>query len=168
MVNVDGSLIDEAKVSLGGYIMARVVIPDSMFPELVELYNNEGKIAVYDLLRSQYGMKQPYFVLQRIKSCDKFDYDAETDRFAVKGTSNADDVFIGLDELCSGQIIEKCHDDCISSIDSRKAAMEKLVNELIKDRLLTLSRYITMDSVSRTILIDQTSLSEDGYRIISH
>ena len=26
--------------------MARVVIPDSMFPELVELYNTEGKIAV--------------------------------------------------------------------------------------------------------------------------
>ena len=150
--------------------MARVVIPDSMFPELVELYNNEGKIAVYDLLRSQYGMKHPYFVLQRIKSCDKFDYDAETDRFAVKSISDADDVFIGLDELCSGQIIEKCQDqeDCISSIDPRKAAMEKLVNELINDRLLTLSRYIKMDSASRTILIDQTSLSKNGYRIISH
>ena len=73
-----------------------------------------------------------------------------------------------LDELCSGQIVEKRRNDDISSIDPRKGAMEKLVNELINDRLLTLSRYITLDGASRTILIDQTSLSQDGYRIISH
>lgn len=148
--------------------MARTVIPDTMFPELVELYNTEGKIAMYDLLRSQYGMKQPYFVLQRIKSSDKFEYDSEADRFTVKEISIADDVFMDLDELCSGQIVEKHHDCGIGSIDPRKGAMEKLVNELINDRLLTLSRYITLDGASRTILIDQTSLSQDGYRIISH
>ena len=61
--------------------MARTVIPDTMFPELVELYNTEGKIAMYDLLRSQYGMKQPYFVLQRIKRSDNFEDDSEADRF---------------------------------------------------------------------------------------
>ena len=73
-----------------------------------------------------------------------------------------------LDELCSGQIVEKHHDCGISSIDSRTTAMEKLVNELINDRLLTLSRYITLDGASHTILIDKTSLSQDGYRIITH
>jgi len=41
--------------------------------------------------------------------------------------------------------------------DPRPAAMERLVHELISDRLLTLSRYITLDSSTRTILIDQTS-----------
>ena len=48
------------------------------------------------------------------------------------------------------------------------AAMEKLIQELISDHLLTLSRYITMDSSSRTILIDQASLTADGYQIIMH
>lgn len=148
--------------------MARTVIPDTMFPELVELYNTEGKIAMYDLLRSQYGMKQPYFVLQRIKRSDKFEYDSEADRFTFKDAGIANEVFMDLDELCSGQIVEKRRNDDISSIDPRKGAMEKLVNELINDRLLTLSRYITLDGASRTILIDQTSLSQDGYRIISH
>ena len=52
--------------------------------------------------------------------------------------------------------------------DSRPAAMEKLVHELISDRLLTLSRYITLDSSTRTILIDQTSLSADGYQVVTH
>ena len=148
--------------------MARTVIPDTMFPELVKLYNTDGKIAMYDLLRSQYGMKQPYFVLQRIKGSDKFEYDAEADRFIAKESSIADDVFMDLDELCSSQIVEKHFDDDISRTDPRKTAMENLVNELINDRLLTLSRYITLDGASRIILIDQTSLSQDGYRIITH
>jgi hypothetical protein len=46
--------------------------------------------------------------------------------------------------------------------------MEALVNELINDRLLTLSRYITLDTSTRTIIIDRTSLSADGYRVVTH
>jgi hypothetical protein len=46
--------------------------------------------------------------------------------------------------------------------------MERLVHELISDRLLTLSRYITLESSTRTILIDQTSLSADGYQVVTH
>ena len=38
----------------------------------------------------------------------------------------------------------------------------------ISDRLLTLTRYITLDSSTRTILIDQTSLSADGYQVVTH
>lgn len=53
-------------------------------------------------------------------------------------------------------------------VDTRPIAMEKLVHELISDRLLTLSRYITLDSSTKTILIDQTSLSEDGYHVVTH
>lgn len=52
--------------------------------------------------------------------------------------------------------------------DTRSTAMEKLVHELVSNRLLTLSRYITQDSSTRTILIDQTSLSADGYQVITH
>lgn len=148
--------------------MGRTVIKDNMFPELVELYNREGRTAMYDLLRSKYGMKQPYFVLRRLKDSDKYDYDQEADRFTQINGSISDDVFMDLDELCSGSIIEKSVKSELTDLSPRKTAMEALVNELINDRLLTLSRYITMDSASRTILIDQTSLSQDGYRIISH
>ena len=46
--------------------------------------------------------------------------------------------------------------------------MEKLVKELLSDRLLEISRYITIDSLSRTILIDRTSLNANGYRVVEH
>jgi hypothetical protein len=46
--------------------------------------------------------------------------------------------------------------------------MEKLVQELIGDRLLALSRYITMDTSSRTVLVDRSLLIADGYRVELH
>ena len=42
------------------------VVKEKDFPELVELYNTEGRTAMYDHIRSQYGLKQPYYVLRRI------------------------------------------------------------------------------------------------------
>ena len=53
-------------------------------------------------------------------------------------------------------------------VTDKTMAMEKLVHELLSDRLLTLSKYITLDSSTRSILIDQTSLVADGYRIVTH
>ena len=37
--------------------------------------------------------------------------------------------------------------------------------ELLGDRLLLLSRYITLDSSTRTMMVDQSSLLADGYTV---
>ena len=72
-----------------------------------------------------------------------------------------------LDELCGTTALAAARQPDPAA-DTRLAAMEKLVHELISDRLLTLSRYITLDSSTRTILIDQTSLTADGYQVVTH
>ena len=72
-----------------------------------------------------------------------------------------------LDELCSAPAV-RVPSGTEEANRSRPAELEKLVHELISDRLLMLSRYITLDSASRTILIDRTSLETDGYQIVSH
>ncbi len=46
--------------------------------------------------------------------------------------------------------------------------MESLVKELISDRLLELSRYIVMDTSSRIIMIDVTTMEADGYQVVTH
>lgn len=137
------------------------------FSEIVDCYNREGKTAAYDLLRSKYGSKNPYFVIKRIKRCGAYTYKAETDQFIGTETEKSDDVFMGLDEFCGTALSRRPEPEKIQT-DNRAAAMERLVHELINDRLLTLSRYITIDSSSRTVFIDQTSLSADGYQVISH
>ena len=72
-----------------------------------------------------------------------------------------------LDELC-GATAATVNNPVSEPVADRTMAMEKLVHELLSDRLLTLSKYITLDSSTRSILIDQTSLAADGYRIVTH
>ena len=147
--------------------MGKSIIGEEMFTEIIEQYNSGGKTAAYDYLRSKYGIKHPYFVINRIRECGKYKYDPDTDQFSKADKSMDDSVFMDLDELC-GTSVFTAERPAKTVLDTRPVAMEKLVHELISDRLLTLSRYITLDSSTRTILIDQTSLSEDGYQIVTH
>lgn len=147
--------------------MGKAIVPEEVFPEIIEIYNQNGRTAAYDCLRSRYGIKNPYFVLDRIKKSGKYHYETDTDQFISTAASTADDVFINLDDLCSTAVVKtKTVPDEV--IKDRPSAMEKLVHELISDRLLILSQYITLDSSTRTILIDQTSLATDGYRVVTH
>lgn len=147
--------------------MGKTIISEDIFPALVEVYNREGKTSAYDMIRNRYGVKNPFFVINRIKKCGKYTYDSENDRFSDAEPDAADHVFMNLDELC-GTIVPEAAENAGSIEDSRPAAMERLVHELISDRLMMLSRYITLDSSSRTMMIDQSSLSADGYRIVTH
>lgn len=147
--------------------MGKSIIGEKLFPEIIEQYNSGGKPAAYDYLRSKYGIKHPYFVINRIRECGKYKYDPDTDQFSKEDKNMCDSVFMNLDELC-GTSVFTTERTAKTAVDTRPVAMEKLVHELISDRLLTLSRYITLDSSTRTILIDQTSLSEDGYQVVTH
>lgn len=145
------------------------VINESMFPDLVACYNKEGKVAAYNYLRTQFGLKHPEMVFSRIKKSGKFLFDPATGKFSPsKQLSNEDAVFIGLDALCNPPGKTSIAPEQNSFADERSAAMEKLIHELLGDRLLALSHYISMDSVNRTVIIDQSSLQADGYRIMTH
>jgi len=147
--------------------MSKTIIGEEAFPEIIEQYNSGGRTAAYGHLRSRYGIKHPYFVIRRIRECGKYSYNVDTNPFSVIGTSAADSIFMVLDELCAATVpAMACRTGPVT--DTHSAAMKKLVYELVSDRLLTLSRYITLDSSTRTILIDQTSLSADGYQVITH
>ena len=147
--------------------MGRTIIREETFPKIIELYNTGGKAAAYDYLRSQYGIRHPYFVMNRIRECGKYSYNIDTDHFSGADDSAADGVFMDLDELCGTTAPAEIRQSNPAK-DARPAAMEKLVQELISDRLMALSRYITLDSSTRTILIDQTSLLADGYQVVTH
>lgn len=147
--------------------MSNTIVKEELFPEIVETYNREGKKAAYDLIRGRYGLKNPYFVISRIKRASGYEYDPVSDCFFERKAETDESIFMDLDELCMPSV--KPEGTIAGMIpDERTEALEKLVHELISDRLLILSRYITVDSSNRTIMIDQTSLSTDGYRVITH
>ena len=56
----------------------------------------------------------------------------------------------------------------VTTVNSKSKAMESMIQELIGDRLLELSRYITLSTSDRLIIVDKTTLLADGYQMIIH
>lgn len=148
--------------------MARCKVKYEDLKELAKLYNSQGKKAVYALLDSKYGVKNPYFVLRRMYENQDLAYNAETDQFQTDEMQSTDNIFMSMEELCSPIITQHVSNKEQQELDSRPAAMDKLIRELIGDRLLELSKYVTIDSLSKRIIVDKTSLTTDGYQLVTH
>ena len=81
-------------------------------------------------------------------------------------TESEDKVFMTIDELCASNKNVKVSP--VEQQPDKSKEMEKLIQELIGDRLLELSRYISINSISKTLIIDKTSLDRDGYQVTTH
>lgn len=147
--------------------MGKTIVTEKQFPEIIELYNNEGKSAAYDLIRNRYGISHPNTVINRIKKCGKYAYSPDRDCFSGSTESVEDAVFMGMDELCDTTAV-RATKPAVAMVEVGTDAVEKMIRELISDRLLTLSRYIKLESSTRRILIDKTSLTADGYQVVTH
>ena len=149
-------------------------ITEAEMKELSMLYNEKGKLAVYAEIKEHYHVKYPYGVLRRMKNTPTLGYQPEQDRFSPQKTgpdfSHEDELFMSIDDLCA-PLATPAAAMGIQSMNervTRSAAMETLVHELIGDRLLQLSRYVSMDMMSKTIIVDRTSLTSDGYQLMVH
>ena len=132
---------------------------------LAELYNQRGKDELYKSLRKNYDIKNPTCVFKRMKTDETLGFDTELNQFTFHQRVE-DDVFISFDELCAPkQELTTVH---TAFENTKSIAMDKLIQELIGDKLLELSRYVHMNIMDKTIIIDQTSLQNDGYQIIAH
>lgn len=132
---------------------------------LAQLYNQRGKEELYKSLRNNYNIKNPTCVFKRMKTNEALGFDMKLNQFTFHQRVE-DDVFISFDELCAPK--QEVSEVCPTYENEKSVAMDKLIQELIGDKLLELSRYVHMNIMDRTIIIDQTSLQNDGYQIIAH
>ena len=144
--------------------MGRTIIKEDRFPEIIREYNNGGSRAAYALLREHYGIRHPAGVVRRIKKDGKYGYDEAKDRFedCPAYGENGGPLFLGIEDLCSLSPAASLPGPAAAG---KHADLEKLVQELLGDRLLLLSRYITLDSSTRTMMVDRSSLLADGYTV---
>lgn len=148
--------------------MSRCKINDSNLKELADLYNSAGKHAVYDVIRTQFHVKNPTCIFKRMREHPVLSYSREKDCFEIGALKNTEDVFMSMEELCSPIVPQHIPMKEQEELDSRPAAMDKLIRELIGDRLLELNKYVTIDSLSKRIIVDKTTLSQDGYKLVTH
>jgi len=148
--------------------MPRCKVNDEDLRKLAGIYNAEGRAAIYGLLRNQYEVKNPYFVMRRMLESTELSYNAEEDHFDIQEHPEPEDVFMSMEELCVPVKPQDINTRLKQAMDSRPAAMEILIRELIGDRLLQLSKYVTLDTLSKTIIVDKTTLTTDGYQLVTH
>lgn len=144
-------------------------IHDEELKQLALVYNKEGRGHLYELLKTQYEIRNPYFVFARMRNKAELGYDAEHDCFHMQPVpADADDVFMSIEELCTPMVPQRVTPQAEQISGSKPEAMEKLVRELIGDRLLELSQYVIWDPLSKTMIVDKTSLVNDGYQLVTH
>lgn len=140
------------------------VIDEKDFPMLVDIYNREGNKAVNKYIRDTYGVKYPWAVMQRIRNTPGYDYDTVNKKFKTALDHTEETIFMSIDDLCKNNKDGKSSDNRSKS----PISMDALIHNLISDRLLELSRYVTLEASNRTILIDKTSMASDGYKVYIH
>ena len=144
-------------------------ISDNELKELAQIYNEKGKKELYTLLIEKYEIKNPTCVFNRMCKKPVLAYDKEQDCFFTEQNAvKPEDVFMSMDELCTPKT--PVYPKSTSGIceQNRNEAMEKLIKELISDRLLELRRYVTLDYASKIMHVDESSLKKDGYKLLVH
>lgn len=148
--------------------MANCKISDEELVKAAHVYNIRGQRATCALLRSQYNVKAPYSVIKRMRRHALLGYDPAGDHFSPLERAEPNDVFMSMEELCPPNAPSHLQGQDIEAAGNRPDAMEKLIQKLIGDRLLEMSKYVTIDCLSRIVTIDRTGLINDGYRPVIH
>lgn len=132
---------------------------------IANVYNTQGKSAAISLLRDEYQYQNISNMWMRLRSRKLIENDTVTESDAKKNNSfNPDDVFISMDELCSTSK-NKEKNKSFPTI-KKTVSMEKLIQDLIGERLLEISKYIILNVTDKTMIVDKTTLSDDGYKLI--
>lgn len=141
-------------------------ITKDQLQDFAKIYNEHGKAELYKRIKNKYEVKNPTCIFRRMKDEESLGYDSELNKFTFHKPID-ENVFMSFDELCTPRQ-EMVPVNSTTAESTKTVAMEKLIQELIGDKLLAISRYVNMNISDRTIIIDRTSLQNDGYQIIAH
>lgn len=138
-----------------------IKITDKDLPELAKKYNSDGKTALYRYMQDKYRIKNPSCVFNRLKKESSLGYNQDIDKFTFVAQAPEKELFMTIEELCGKDKEEVSN----NTLEERKIGMDKLIRELIEDRLLELSKYVFINTISRTMTIDKKALERDGYQV---
>lgn len=137
-------------------------IEDEKLYGLADIYNEHGKKEMYNYVRNELGIRNPSELFKRMIKKDFLGYNRDRDIFQFNQKEHEDNVFISLESLCT-PVVTKPH---VETIEKHSNAMEKLVYELMENRLLEISKYVTIVPYSKQLVLDRTALMQDGYNVI--
>lgn len=136
------------------------------FSEFVNLFNTQGKEAARLFAREKYNRSFEY-VQRRLHHESEFYFDRVTKKYKNKDKNIIDVEFLSLDELdnYATQVAVTKKAEPLPGLCENQS-FEQLINDLIKDRMIELCKYITIDHGTRQITIKSKSIKSDGFTLI--
>lgn len=132
------------------------------YENIANIFNESGDKAAQEYIATTYGNKAPRGVISRIKNAPGFKYD-EVNKKIIKVNPTEEKIFMGLDELCNNTDSNK--GESVLSNDTAIKNIESLYMELMQEKLLELMKYVRINHYSKTISIDNSALTTDGYKV---
>lgn len=137
--------------------------------QLAVTYNSKGKDAMYSMIRDKYMVKNPSCVFKSMKKASYLAYNPENDRFMFSEQETMEaNIFLDIETLCSGTAKAEPLITTVKAEQPPYKSMDTLIQELIGERLLTLSQYVSLDPMEKVMRVDESWLKTNGYRLILH
>lgn len=136
------------------------------FHEFVNVFNEEGKNSAKILAKEKYG-KSFEFIQRKISKESSYYFNRNLRKYENKDKNIIEAKFMSIDELdsCRSEIKSLKHIEPLTGLSSN-SSFDKLVNELIKDRLIELSKYVTIEHGSKNMIINSKAIKNDGYNLV--
>lgn len=139
------------------------------FDEFVNEINKNGKNAAKALARDKYNLNFEQVKRRLINGTDYY-FDAYTRLYKHKAQASDNVDFMSLEEL-DNQMPDKAPKTTKNRIDAPTGAssnsnFDEIVKELIKDRIMELSKYVSIDRASRCVVVKTDNLKLDGFNLV--
>lgn len=136
------------------------------FEEFINTYNNKGRSEALALAREKYNLS---FQQMRRRLSNKSDYyfDSKVRKYKHKSEATVESNFMTIDELdgCKGN--EKAiRESMPPSGLGLNQNFDDLLRELIKDRLIELNKYVSINLQERRLIINTKNIKRDCFELI--
>ena len=136
------------------------------FSEFVNIFNTQGKDAARLLAREKYNRSFEY-IQRKVRYESDYYFDRTLKKYKNKDKNIIEADFMSLDELDNygTQVAVSKNSEPLPGL-SKDESFDQLINELIKDRILELSKYISISHETRQLTVKSKTIKNDGLSLI--
>jgi hypothetical protein len=130
------------------------------YDKIVEVSNSNGKVAAQEFVKESYELEYDYVCRKLLKETDYF-YNRSSRKYELKSSGEAQ--FMSLDELCKDKGQKPVKKS--TEVEPNNLVLETIIVDLMKDRIVELSKYIHIEQSTKKIVINMQSLERAGYQV---
>ncbi|SHJ88750.1 hypothetical protein SAMN05444401_0003 [Clostridium amylolyticum] len=136
------------------------------FPEFVNIFNTQGKDAARLLAREKYNRSFEY-IQRKVRYESDYYFDRTLRKYKNKDKNIIEADFMSLDELDNygNQAAVTKNTEPLPGL-WKDQSFEQIINDLIKDRILELSKYISINHETKQLTVKSKTIKNDGLSLI--